>query len=109
MLTQMELTQLPTPNIELGSPGTFSDPKIGLTEAGPFDLCFGATLAKERYVLVSSETAEMLQKGQQWLEYCRAEIPSNIKESTQYLDFPGFEPVFRASLALRPAVDGRNW
>ena len=99
MLTQMELTQLPTPNIELGSPGTFSDPKIGLTEAGPFDLRFGATRKREvRVGLVGN--AEMLQKGQQWLEYCRAESSSNIKESTQYLDFPGFEPVFRASLAL---------
>ena len=103
----MELTQLPTPNIELGSPGTFSDPKIGLTEAGPFDLRFGATRKREvRVGFVGN--AEMLQKGQQWLEYCCAEIPSNIKESTQYLDFPGFEPVFRASACPRPAVDGRH-
>ena len=99
MLIQMEITQLPKPNIELGSPGIFSDPKIGLTEAGPFDLRFGAIRKTEvRVGLVGN--AEMLEKGQRWLAHCQSRIPSDIKDSTQYLDFPGFESVFRASLVL---------
>ncbi|MXV82098.1 hypothetical protein F4X88_19990 [Candidatus Poribacteria bacterium] len=99
MLIQMKVTQLPTPNIELGSPGTFSDPKIGLTEAGPFDLRFGPARKRDiRVGLVGN--AELLKNGIEWLERCGTPIPSDIKDSTQYLDFPGFESVFRASLAL---------
>ncbi len=97
MLIDMELMQLPIPSIELGSPGTFEDPKTGLTEAGPFDLRFGATRKKEMRVgLVGN--ADMLQKAQQWLDQCRAPIPSDIRDSTQYLDFPGFNEAFHASL-----------
>ena len=97
MLINMALTQLPIPRIEFGSPGTFRDPKTGLTEAGPFDLRFGATRKKEMRVgLVGN--ADMLQKAQQWLNQCRAPIPSDIKDSTQYLDFPGFKEAFHTSL-----------
>ena len=46
MLIDMELTQLPTPSIELGAPSTFTDPKTGLTKAGPFDRRFGANTQK---------------------------------------------------------------
>ena len=45
-------------------------------------------------------TDEMIKKGTQWLERCRNAIPSEIKGTTQYMDFPGFEPVFRAALVL---------
>ena len=97
MLIDMELMQLPIPSIELGSPGTFEDPKTGLTEAGPFDLRFGATRKKEMRVgLVGN--ADMLQKAQQWLDQCSAPIPSDIRDSTQYLDFPGFNEAFHTSL-----------
>lgn len=99
MLIQMEVTQLPTPDIELGSPGTFGDPKIGLTEAGPFDLRFGTAHKREiRVGLVGN--AKLIKNGASWLEHCCTFIPSDIKDSKQYLDFPGFESVFRASLAL---------
>lgn len=103
MLIEMELTQLPTPHIEFGSPGTFSNPKTGLLEAGPFDLRFGSTRKREvRVGFVGN--AEILKKGHRWLERCRVPIPSDIRDSTQYLDFPGFESVFRASLVLN-----RQW
>ena len=42
--------------------------------------------------------ADMLQKAQQWLDQCRAPISSDIKDSTQYLDFPGFNEAFHTSL-----------
>lgn len=99
MLIEMELTQLPLPDIELGSPGTFRDPKIGLMEAGPFDLRFGSSHKKEIRVGFVGD-AEMLKQGWRWLEHWRVPIPSDIKDSAQYLDFPGFEPIFRASLVL---------
>ena len=62
MSIQIELAQLPQPHIEFGSPGTFSDPKTGLAEAGPFDLRFGAAHKTQiRIGLVG--TAEMVKKG----------------------------------------------
>jgi hypothetical protein len=97
MLIDMELMQLPIPSIEFGSPGIFKDPKIGLTEAGPFDLRFGATRKKEmRLGLVGN--ADILKKAQQWIDRCCAPIPSDVKDSTQYLDFPGFNAAFQTSL-----------
>ena len=87
--------------MNLGSPGTFTDLKVGLTKAGPFDLRFGAAHKKEiRVGLVGN--AEMLKRGQQWLKRCQARIPSEleIEGSTQHKAFPGFEPIFRVSLVL---------
>ena len=99
MSIQIELTQLPHPHIEFGSPGTFSDPKTGLTEAGPFDLRFGAAHKTQiRIGLVG--TAEMVKKGKQWLEQCNTKIPSELTGSTQYMDFPGFKSAFHASLVF---------
>ena len=69
MSIQIELTQLPMPPIEFGSPGSFSDPKTGLTEAGPFDFRFGgARKTRVRVGLVG--TAQMVKKGKRWLERC---------------------------------------
>ena len=99
MSIQIELTQLPNPHIEFGSPGTFNDPKTGLIEAGPFDLRFGAAHKTQiRIGLVG--TAEMVKKGKQWLEQCNTKIPSEIKGSTQYMGFPGFRSAFHASLVF---------
>ena len=101
MLIQMELNQLPPPEIEFGSPGIFTDLKVGLTEAGPFDLRFGAAHKKEiRVGLVGN--AGILKQAQQWLKRCQAHIPSELdtEGSTQYKAFPGFEPIFRASLVV---------
>ena len=99
MPIQIELAQLPMPPMELGAPGTFGDPKTGLSEAGPFDLRFGAAHKTQiRVGLVGTD--EMIKKGTQWLERCCNAIPSEIKGTTQYMDFPGFESVCRAALVL---------
>ena len=99
MPIQIELAQLPMPPMEFGAPGTFGDPKTGLSEAGPFDLRFGAAHKTQvRVGLVGTD--EMIKKGTQWLERCCNAIPSEIKGTTQYMDFPGFKSVFRAALVL---------
>ena len=103
MSINIELVELPIPQTEFGAPITSSDPKIGLTQAGPFDLRFGATRKKEMRVgLVGN--ANMLKKAQKWLDQCCAPIPSNIKDSTQYPDFPGFNETFHTSL-----IFDRQW
>ena len=74
-------------------------PKKGLIKAGPFDLRFGAAHKTQiRVGLIGTD--QMLRKGRQWLEKCCNTIPSKIKNSIQYTDFPGFKSVFRASLVL---------
>lgn len=99
MPIQIELAQLSPPLMEFGAPGTYDNPKTGLLEAGPFDLRFGAAHKTQvRVGLVGTD--EMIKKGTQWLERCCNAIPSEIKGTTQYMDFPGFEPVFRAALVL---------
>lgn len=100
MLIQMEINQLPTPEIEFGAPGTFIDPKVGLTEAGPFDRRFGAAQKREVRVGFVGNT-EILNKSYKWIERCRKVIPTEIKDSSQYQDFPGFQDIFHAKLALR--------
>lgn len=99
MPIQIELAQLSPPPMEFGAPGTFNEPKTGLLEAGPFDLRFGAAHKTDVRVGIVG-TTEMIKKGTQWLERCRNAVPSEIKGTTQYLDFPGFKPVFRAALVL---------
>lgn len=38
----LEIKELPSPLLEFGGPGEFTEQKSGLTQAGPFDLRFGA-------------------------------------------------------------------
>jgi hypothetical protein len=99
MSIEIKLTQLSPPQIEFGAPVTAIDPKIGLTEAGPFDLRFGS--AHKRDIRVGFVgNSKLLNNGTRWLERCRTRITSNIKDSSQYLDFAGFDPIFRTSLVL---------
>lgn len=99
MSINIELIELPTPQIEFGSPIISSDPKIGLTQAGPFDLRFGTAHKRELRVGFIGN-AELLKNGTLWLERCRVPIPSDIEGSTQYLGFPGFESIFHSSLMM---------
>lgn len=99
MPIQIELTQLPIPHIEFGSPGKFPDPKTGLSQAGPFDLRFGAAHKTQiRVGLVGP--IEIVKAGKDWLQRCCNQIPSQIKGSTQYMDYLGFEPIFQTSLIV---------
>ena len=99
MSIKIELTQLPIPRIEFGAPGNFDDPKTGLTQAGPFDLRFGAAHKTQiRVGLVGPD--KMVKAGKDWLRRCNTKIPSQIKGSTQYMDFLGFEPVFQSALIV---------
>jgi hypothetical protein len=66
---KIRIVELEPAKLEFGGPGVFSDPKVGLKEAGPFDLRFGAAQLKEiRIGLVGTE--EMTSKALQWVEAC---------------------------------------
>ena len=99
MAIQIHLQELPEPQLEFGGPGEFTDPKIGLKEAGPYDLRFGNARNSEiRVGLVG--TPAMLIKARNWFNLCKESIKSTMPNLTQYPNFPGFQSIFRSSLTL---------
>jgi hypothetical protein len=94
-----EIAQLPSPILEFGGAGYFTDQKTGLTEAGPFDLRFGAAHRSQvRIGLVGP--AEMIEKAQRWYERCQSTITSGSENLVQYPPYYGFKSLFRADLVL---------
>lgn len=102
MAINIEIGELPSPLLEFGGPGEFTDQKLGLAQAGPFDLRFGgAHKSQIRIGLVGP--ASMLEKAHKWYERCQNPILSviaNVEKMAQYPFFPGFKETFRTSLIL---------
>jgi hypothetical protein len=99
MALDIEITRLPTPFLEFGGPGEFTDPRNGLREAGPFDLRFGVARREQVNVgLVGPE--EMLQRAVRWLERCRGRLAPGEAGGPRDPSYPGFEELFHASLRL---------
>jgi hypothetical protein len=94
---KIEIQEIDTPELEFGGVGTFKDPKIGLKEAGPFDLRFGAAQLRELRIGIVGPK-EMNEKAKRWIVRCQGEIPTTMKNFAQYPDFGGFEAIFRATL-----------
>ena len=95
----IQLIEIDLPELEFGGVGTFSDPKIGLREAGPFDTRFGSAQLKEvRIGLVG--TSQMVDKGKKWLERCSELIPTTMTNVGQYPNYDGFKSIFRADLVV---------
>lgn len=92
-LVEIEPTQL-----EFGGPGNFTDPKVGLKEAGPFDLRFGAAQLREVRVGIVG-TATMNQDALKWIERCTGAISSGMKNIAQYPDYDGFSTIFRSTMS----------
>jgi len=99
MTIRIEVTELPPPLLEFGSPGEFTEQKEGLTQAGPFDLRFGGAHRTQVRVGIVGPTA-MIEMARQWYERCRKPIMSSMTNLTQYPFFPGFDETFKASLVL---------
>jgi hypothetical protein len=93
----IEITELPSPLLEFGSPGEFTDPRVGLTQAGPFDLRFGAA-HKSNVKVGLVGPSEMIEKALKWYERCQNPIMSDMNNLAQYPFFPGFLDVFKATL-----------
>lgn len=98
MAINIEVTELPSPLLEFGSPGEFTEPKIGLTQAGPFDLRFGAA-HKSQVKIGLVGPAEMIDKALRWYERCQNPIMPGMDNLAQYPFFPGFNSTFKATLA----------
>src|SRR5436190_4580882 len=99
MPLKIDISRVIPPSLEFGSPGAFSDPKVGLLRAGPFDLRFGsAHKAQLRIGLIG--TSEGIQKARSWLNRCRYEIANSGPETLLRRAFPGFQKAFHCDLLL---------
>jgi hypothetical protein len=95
----IEITEIPSPLLEFGGPGEFTEPKFGLTQAGPFDLRFGAA-HKSHVKLGLVGPSEMIEKALNWYRRCQGPIMSGMENVAQYPFFPGFNEVFKAKLEV---------
>src|ERR1700756_3777900 len=95
---QISVIELPTPELEFGDDKQlFTDPRVGLSSAGPFSLRFGrAHIAKLRIGLVG--TREQLQDARVWYRRCQSAIVTGRSSQPMYIDFPGFENAFQTKL-----------
>ena len=93
----IEITELPSPLLEFGGPGEFTEPKIGLAQAGPFDMRFGAA-HKSNVKIGLVGPSEMIEKALKWFERCQHPIMSEMSNIAQYPFYPGFPEVFKAKL-----------
>ncbi|PVY43680.1 MULTISPECIES: argonaute/piwi family protein [Pontibacter] len=100
MSISVRLHELPEPLLEFGGAGEFTDPKVGLREAGPYDLRFGNAARNTNIRLGLVGPQAMLLKARNWFSTCMGHIESTMKNIDQYPHYPGFESVFRCSLSL---------
>lgn len=93
---KLQITRLAVPELEFGGAGYFQNPRLGLLQAGPFDMRFGAAHKTQVRVAVVAPL-DMHATVSTWLMRCRSEIPVS-GDSSSALPFPGFAAVFRSEL-----------
>lgn len=99
---KVEVRELSAPILDVGEAGDFTDPKVGLEQAGPFSLRFGrGHKAQVRVGLIG--TAQTLPIARAWFKRCQGRIASGTDKQVLYPDFPGFELTFRSRLDVEPA------
>ena len=99
MSIDIRITEISPPDLEFGGPGTFSDPKIGLVQAGPFDARFGGGRVQQvRVGLVGPP--DVVARARRWFRRCQGRIGSKMENKAQYPDYPGFSTAFGAELVL---------
>lgn len=107
---KIQIARLPIPELEFGGAGYFQDPRIGLSEAGPFDLRFGSAHKTQIRVSIVG-TSDGIDLAASWLMRCKSAIAPRATEGTQVV-FPGFDAIFRSELiaheASNVALDGQQ-
>jgi hypothetical protein len=99
MSINIEVKELPSPLLEFGGPGEFTDQKEGLAQAGPFDLRFGGAHRSQVRIGVVGPPF-MVAEAVEWFDRCQNPIVSPMDNQAQYPFFPGFKDTFKASLNL---------
>jgi hypothetical protein len=102
-MLKLEVQDLPPPLLEFGADGQYTDPKVGLEQAGPFSLRFGSA-HKSQIRIGMVGTSEQIEQAEAWFSRCHQLIVSDHANRAMYPDFPGFHDVFRSTLEL-----GARW
>lgn len=97
MAINLSIRELELPSLQFGGAGGHTDPKIGLDNAGPFDLRFGAA-RQPRINIGIVGPSSMIDLTKLWLARCQNPIPVLGEQSLLRKSFPGFENVFRAEM-----------
>lgn len=107
---KLQIAKLTVPELEFGGAGFFQDPRLGLLQAGPFDMRFGAAHKTQIRVAVVGPVASH-PIAATWLSRCQSEIPA-LDPDGNLQSFPGFSTVFRSELVADPswyvALDGKQ-
>ncbi|MGE3976459.1 MAG: hypothetical protein AB7F94_02625 [Nitrospira sp.] len=97
MAINLSIRELELPSLQFGGAGGHTDPKIGLDNAGPFDLRFGAA-RQSRVNIGIVGPSSMIDLTRLWLKRCQNSIPVLGEQSLLRKSFPGFKNVFRAEM-----------
>ena len=98
---KIQIARLPIPELEFGGAGFFQDPRLGLSEAGPFDSRFGSAHKSQIRVSIVG-TNEGIDLASSWLRRCKSAIDPRSPDGSQ-IAFPGFDAVFRSELVVHEA------
>lgn len=101
MSLKLNIRKIEATPLQFGSAGEYTDPKIGLVQAGPFDLRFGQARKQEIRVGLVGELDE-IRNAKNWLSRCLNEIKSDGSQELRP-DYPGFENVFHSKLITNKA------
>lgn len=99
MAINFHLQEIPNPELEFGGPIETADPKIGLANAGPFDLRFGSA-RKNKINIGFVGDLESISKGMAWVQRIKSTIPSSMSNKIQYPTFNGFKNIFHSEINI---------
>jgi hypothetical protein len=97
MSIELSIIELSPPHLQFGGASTHTEPKAGLSAAGPFDLRFGSARKDHVHAGIIGP-ADQVASARRWLERCSREIPVLGEASLLKRPFPGFAEVFHKKL-----------
>lgn len=100
MTLDLSIKELALPKLQFGGALSVSDPKIGLSNAGPFDLHFGSAARKQCLGVGIIGPQDMIDLTRAWIDRCMRPIPVIDGESLLKRAFPGFEETFHSALTV---------
>lgn len=99
MSIKLSISELHAPRLQFGGAAVTTDPKVGLIQAGPFDLRFGSARGSRIHVGIIGLPSQV-DGTRRWLERSERGLPAISEGSLLNKPFPGFSEVFRKELVV---------
>lgn len=99
MAAKLSIAELPPPRLQFGGASATTDPKVGLLQAGPFDLRFGSARGSRIHVGIIGVPAQV-EGTRRWLERTESGLLAVGDSSLLNRPFPGFSEIFRKELVV---------